>query len=199
MSQEDVFWNGEGDQWHIRNKDALFKPLVVAPILQLKLPNKPKIIEIGCGDGFYISLFQKSFHADAIGIDPSAMAIMAAKKEHPNVTFVRGNVHNVLEPADLIIFGFCLYLVDRESLFEVVSNADYALKEGGYLVIHDFDPSFPRAVPYHHKEGVWSYKMDYPALWLANPAYQMISKTKTAEGEAVTILRKGSWDQWRRP
>jgi trans-aconitate methyltransferase len=198
LSQRAIFWGGEGDQWYLRNRDAPFRPEIVAPLLRLDLPKEPTIIEIGCGDGFYISLLQKSFNAHAIGLDVSDMAIKAAKEAHPNVHFIRSSAHYVnAHTADLIVFGFCLYVVDRDYLFDLVSRTDITLNQGGYLAIHDFDPPYPQKVPYHHKEGIFTYKMDYSKLWLANPAYEFVSKTRTREGEAITILQKRDWDKWQ--
>ena len=44
---------------------------------------------------------------------------------------------------DVIILGFCLYLVDRNLIFKTVSEIDRTLKEGGILIINDFDTPFP--------------------------------------------------------
>jgi hypothetical protein len=64
------------------------------------------------------------------------------------------------------------------------------------LAIHDFHNVTPAKVPYHHKEGLFAYKMMYGNLWLANPAYEWISEMKTADGEAVTVLRKDTWGRY---
>lgn len=192
------FWREEGDQWHHRNIDAPFNPAVIAPILKLRLPRNPTIVEVGCGTGRYIGRLQKAFQAKAFGLDPSELAIETASAEWPDVQFHRTGAYAIdLYPADLIIFGFCLYVVDREYLFRVVSRTDKTLNAGGFITIHDFDPAEPQKVPYHHMEGVFTYKMDYSKLWLANPAYELISKTKTSIGEAVTVIQKGTWDRWQ--
>jgi SAM-dependent methyltransferase len=192
------FWREEGDQWHHRNINAPMEQAVIDPIIKLDLPRKPVIVEIGCGNGRYIGRLQKAFQAKAIGLDPSELAIEAAREAWPDVEFHRTSAYAIdLFPADLIIFGFCLYVVDREYLFRVVSRTDKALKEGGYIAIHDFDPPEPTMVPYHHMEGVYTYKMDYSRLWLANPAYSLWSKTITRREEAVTIIQKGTWDKWQ--
>jgi SAM-dependent methyltransferase len=198
LVQRSVFWNGEGDQWHLRNANVVSPPAIVPWTLgQLKLINNPTIVEIGCGEGHLISFLQHKFDARAIGLDVSDMALTKAKMMHPKVTFVRSSAHAINRyPCDLVIFGFCLYVVDRDYLFDLVSRVDIALNGGGCIAIHDFDPSQPQVVPYHHKEGIFSYKMDYAALWLANPQYELVSKTTTREGEALTIIRKGTWDRW---
>jgi adenylyltransferase/sulfurtransferase len=40
---------------------------------------------------------------------------------------------------DLVLFGFCLYLVDRKLISRVVAEADRVLKDTGFLGIVDFD------------------------------------------------------------
>ena len=83
--------------------------------------------------------------------------------------------------------GFCLYLVDRSLLQRVVAEADRVLANGGLLAILDFDPDVPCARPYHHRPGLMSYKMDYAALFLANPAYVLVDKLSTSH-------TTGQWD-----
>ncbi|MGB6911936.1 MAG: hypothetical protein WBE42_04170 [Pseudolabrys sp.] len=39
---------------------------------------------------------------------------------------------------DLLIYGWCLYLCDREDLFKIVTEGDRILKDSGYLVVYDF-------------------------------------------------------------
>ena len=77
---------------------------------------------------------------------------------------------------DVVYFGFCLYLVDRFDLFQVVAEADRVLKTGGFLFITDFDPRIAMKRKYHHKEGVYSYKMKYENLFLGSPSYTLIEK-----------------------
>ena len=52
------------------------------------------------------------------------------------------------EVFDIIICGFFLYLVDRNLVFKTVSEIDRTIKEGGYLVIIDFEVPFPSSNDY---------------------------------------------------
>jgi ubiquinone/menaquinone biosynthesis C-methylase UbiE len=65
---------------------------------------------------------------------------------------------------NIVIFGFCLYLCDREDLFRIASTADRVLRDSGWLFILDFFSPLPCAKTYHHRPGVLSYKMDYRTL-----------------------------------
>jgi ubiquinone/menaquinone biosynthesis C-methylase UbiE len=197
MKQSLAFMLGEGDRYHERNRGAIVKKSVVNAILGIGI--KPKsILEVGCGDARYLHELYGYYSCLCVGIDPSASAIREASDKYPELELYRGTAEEMYgfhdNKFDLIIFGFCLYLADRDQLFHIVANADGCLREGGFIAIHDFDPEYPQIVAYHHKPGLNSYKMDYSSLWLANPAYQKLSKTKTEEGEAITIIQKRCWD-----
>ncbi len=100
---------------------------------------------------------------------------------------------------DVIIYGFCLYLCDRDELFKIVSEGDSALKDGGYIIVHDFYACSPHARNYKHKEGIKSFKMNYASLWLGNPAYSPYSCVINGEGDdatSVVILKKNLSAAW---
>lgn len=190
--QSSVFYGGEGDAWYDRNKDAVLNPIVVRELTSIK--SSPKtIVEMGCSHGRYLYEMSKHYgdKCHYIGYDPSAAAVYNGKQLYPNLDLRLGASRAFYGlPADIIVFGFCLYLVDREDIFSIVNDADWCLSNGGHIVIHDFDPEHPHKVPYHHKDGIWSYKMDYASLWTANPVYRLLSKTTTQDGQAISVIRK---------
>lgn len=193
LRQSTAFYSGEGDAWYDRNKDAVMNPIVIRELTSLKIAPKT-IVEIGSSHGRYLNEMHKHYACRCVGFDPSSSAINVGKTLYPKLDLRVGTVRSFFGmTAELMVFGFCLYLVDREDIFSIVTGADYCIPAGGHIIIHDFDPETPQAVPYHHKDGLWSYKMDYAALWLANPAYRLISKTTTQDGEAISIIQKGEW------
>jgi len=197
--QEAEFLKGEGNAWHQRNVANLGR--VEHPIIDALRSHdiKPKrAIEIGCGYGYNIGAIQALYECPAVGIDPSDEAISFGRKTYPKVKFITGTAsyQHFLREHDLVIYGFCLYLCDRESLSSIISVGDLALQDGGHLIIHDFDPEYPHKVPYHHKAGLFSYKMDYSKLWLANPAYSLVSKNVIPDGTAVWVLKKNISTGW---
>lgn len=196
MRQSAAFSAGEGDQWFERNLDAPMNGDVIRVLTTLEC--RPKtIVEIGCGTGRYLNAMWREYGGHCIGFDPSQQAIDYGRKKHLRLDLrvgTAGSFYGI--HMDVLVFGFCLYLVDRHDLFRVVDDADWCVKDNGYIIIHDFDQATPKKVPYKHKDGLYSYKMDYSKLWLANPAYKLISKTPTEEGESVTIIQKKGWDRW---
>ena len=81
---------------------------------------------------------------------------------------------------DVVILGFCLYLVDRELLFKTISEVDRTLKQGGYLVITDFETPFPIKRNYEHLEGCFSYKNNYSNFFLGGGHYSLVNKIHTS-------------------
>ena len=200
--QELIFLRSEGDRWYERNKDKPWNydtdPVIADIKRHLSLSNSVNIVEFGSGRGHRIGLLKQETSGTCIGIDPSEAANKSASFLYPDVRFLKGTAgYRYLDiPFELVIFGFCLYLSDRGSLTSIISIGDGALKDGGHLIIHDFDPEYSHKVPYHHVDGLFSYKMDYSKLWLANPAYSLVSKTVIDDGTAVWVLKKDISAGW---
>ena len=180
-NQKDIFLKDEGDQWYLRNKNSILNKSgdpVTELIIQRQL-NPKKVLEIGCSNGWRLSILQKLLNSDCYGIDPSVNAIKEGKEENPLINLAQGTADSIPffdKKFDLIIFGFCLYLCDRKDLFKIVYEADHFLNEKGYLIIYDFEPSFPYKNHYPHKERLFSYKMNYSNLFLSNPSYFLVAK-----------------------
>lgn len=211
-TQRDAFAAGEGDAYEIRNAGATANTDVVRQIAAF-VGSKSSVLEVGCGAGQNLRALESIVPGiTCFGIDPSPVAIQRAQAVAP---------HHVLEvatsddipfdgPIDLVFFGFCLYLCDRALLHKTVAEADRVLSFGQreqprFLAILDFDSVRPTSRPYHHNPRLTTYKMDYSALFLADPAYQLISKTplnhatgasewaaNTEERVALWILEKNS-------
>jgi ubiquinone/menaquinone biosynthesis C-methylase UbiE len=180
-NQKEVFLDTEGDQWFERNKDHHTSHDLSNICLLLKsIHYQPQtVLEIGCADGKNLNDIQQQFEADCFGIEPSMEAINQGKKIFPQITFQQGTADSLpFENAmfDTIIFGFCLYLCDREDLFAIAHQADRCLQDKGIIIIKDFCPPIAYRNKYSHKEGLYSYKMDYSQLFTWHPAYQLINK-----------------------
>ena len=104
------------------------------------------------------------------------------------ISFLFKGVHLTIcykdDSFDLVIFGFCLYLIDRNLLFKSISEADRVLRDGGYLAIEDFDPSKIMMNKYKHCKGINSYKTNYSKIFLASEHYALMHKHSYSEGNA---------------
>ena len=199
--QETEFYDGEGDAWLIRNRAKVgSSDPVQSAIATLNITPK-KVMEIGCSNGWRLAQINTKFpNALCFGIDPSSSAVAEGKKDY-SLALAVGTANTSLKRmcggrCDLVIYGFCLYLASRPSLFRIAMVGDDITANDGYIIIHDFDPGYPHKVPYHHVPGLFSYKMDYSKLWLANPAYSLVSKTVIGDGTAVWVLKKDIEAGW---
>lgn len=193
--QKEAFLYGEGDAWWERNKDVVdYGP--DDPVLQvIGFINPTKVLEIGCAQGGRLKAITAETGAMCFGIDPAMPSEPDAYEEY--ISLHRGTADSLPfknDSFDLAIMGFCLYLIDRDDLFKAVAEADRVLADGGHLVIYDFLPEKPCSRRYEHLDGLTSYKMDYSALFLANPAYRSVKSSVTHCGPGdrtgVHVLKK---------
>lgn len=199
-----IFIGGEGDEWLKRNRAKIEANKSRDPVLlameKYSVVGKT-VLEIGCSNGWRLEIIREKYKAKCFGMDPSKEAVAEAAKLYPkiNVSYGVASYIPFMEPFDLIIFGFCLYLVDRTDLFKIVNQADNRLRERGCLIINDFLSAEPYANDYAHAKGVKSFKMDYSELFIANPAYRLIGEEISGTGDdatAVQILHKNTDGGW---
>ena len=208
--QKEIFLQSEGDAWFSRNRrnlaerklpddDSLLRE--VLDILQLS-SERLKVLEVGCGDGTRLAWIRNNLNADCYGVEPSAQAVAAARAKGVNAQ--QGTAETLPFEGlsfDIVIFGFCLYLCDREDLFQIAREADRVLRAPGWLMIMDFYSPISRARTYHHRPGVLSYKMDYRTLFTWHPDYECMTHKVRHHGEAgytdapdewvaISVLRK---------
>lgn len=180
--QKKVFLESEGNKWFQRNiagsdPNRTSNDQIANLIKYIELHPK-KVLEIGCSNGFRLSVIKKIFNAECFGIDPSNTAIEYGKKKFPNITLKIGTADNLPfddSNFDIIIFGFCLYLCDRKDLFKIAYEADRCLQDEGTIIINDFYPPFPYKNPYTHRYDIYSFKMDYSRMFKWNPYYTEIA------------------------
>lgn len=205
MKQKEIFLQSEGDAWFARNQqgvatrklpddDALLQELLYIPAINQHKKEGLKVLEVGCGDGTRLAWLKKNLNADCYGIEPSAQAVAASCAKGINV---QQGTADILpfdsQSFDIVIFGFCLYLCDREDLFRIASEADRVLCTPGWLMIMDFYSPIPRARTYHHRPGVQSYKMDYRTLFTWHPYYECMTHKVRHHGEAIHTDAPDEW------
>ncbi len=177
-NQKEIFIKSEGNNWFDRNNHFIKTDSVDIAIIKNYTKNSTgKILEIGCSNGSKLNALKGE--SEGFGIDPSEKAIREGTAAYPDLHLFIGTSDDLRFQDnffDVVIFGFCLYLVDRELLFRTLAEADRVLKNKGFLIITDFDPSLNVRKKYHHFDGVNSYKQQYEKVFLSNPIYTLIEK-----------------------
>ena len=184
-SQSDAFLESEGDNWFERNKSALINEPshlgtnTIKRVLQGFNSDINNILEIGCGNGTKLNDLCSFFQASGSGIDPSTEATEHGKKLYTDLNLsvaIASDLPYENDFFDLVYFGFCLYLLDRNDVLKAVAECDRVLKTGGFLAILDFDPKQRSKNPYHHKPGMFSYKNSYSDFFTAGGHYYLVAK-----------------------
>lgn len=100
---------------------------------------KGKILEIGCGTGYFTNLMSKTLkNIDTTAIDISQVAIDKAKKRYPNINFDIGRLPNIEfedEVFECITAIEILYYLDAKDQVESISQIYRAMKENGFFVV----------------------------------------------------------------
>jgi ubiquinone/menaquinone biosynthesis C-methylase UbiE len=214
MKQKQVFLESEGDAWFERNHLTMqkrkfdFDDPVVQAVQRCMSADSARnykqaaLLEIGCGEGRRLEYLTKKFNVNCHGIEPSPKAVALATRNQLSV--VRGTADSLpydSKAFDFVVFGFCLYLCDREDLFRIAHEADRVLKKPGWMIIYDFFATTVSRNDYHHFKGLHSYKMDYRRLFDWHPDYTCFSHEVLKHAEkgytddpqewvAISVLRK---------
>lgn len=189
MKQKNVFLSGEGDSWFERNAAYLShgKGDVVVDSLE-RLSLRPKsILEIGCANGHRLAMMAERYGAKGAGIDPSAKAISDGVACYPELDLRVGTADELpfaTDQFDLVIFGFCLYLVDPALHFRAIAEADRVLRSPAILLTFDFIEPYPFHNNYSHLAGIRTHKMEWSRFFLASPAYRLVQRLPDLKGDA---------------
>jgi ubiquinone/menaquinone biosynthesis C-methylase UbiE len=189
--QARAFLESEGDSWFERNKSAInskisfYETETIKRVLLNFRSSIKNILEVGCGNGAKLNHLCDYFDATGYGVDPSRLAVEDGSEAYKHLSLSVATASKLPyqdSRFDLVYFGFCLYLVDRNDVFTAVAEADRVLKNGGFLAILDFDPGQRLKRPYHHKPGLFSYKNSYSDFFTAGGHYYLVAKESFSHG-----------------
>lgn len=207
ISQEQIFFESEGNGWFARNKSALehFDPEADLPLrlMQLYGLQPSHVLEIGASNGFRLACIAKRYGARVVGVEPSLEAIQDGQKNFPEVEFVHRVAYDTFlkNTFDLIIVNFVFHWIDRIHLLGSVAEADRLLAGDGFLIVGDFYPSHRTRVRYHHlpEREVYTYKQNYAEIFLSSGLYSLVSSlsadhaSKALRGKVEDTERIGAW------
>lgn len=182
-SQESIFLAGEADGWFKRNAVKLAQPLASddVPLRLIREARlKPKrALEIGASNGRRLAELHKRTGCECVAVEPAKAALRDGRRRFPSVRFLHGTADRlpaevVRRPFDVVIVHAVLHWVSRDRLLTAAAQIDCTVAPGGHLVLGDFYPYAPEKVAYHHlpEADIWTFKLDYPKLFLATGLYQ---------------------------
>lgn len=194
MRQVDIILEGEADGWFYRNLANLGKVDPVTPLID-EIGLRPKTaLEVGCATGWRLRKWREAYGTNVIGIEPSRRA--AAHKSALDTAIRWGTADKLpvlSDWADILVYGFCLYLADPEDWLRIAAEGDRVLSSAGHLVIHDCAAGATvEKRAYIHDERLIAYHFDFAQLWLAHPRYSLVRRHIVDE-EMVTVLKKNGF------
>ena len=191
MSQEEIWTRSEADAWFRRAGDAWLHPApiddpVLTALKAVELPDQGTMLDVGGATGRVAAGFLRDHPGwGAHVVDLSESAITAGKKAFPNVQFEKGSITGGQFPvasADVVVVSAVLHFIERGLLSSAIANTDAVLADIGLLVLHDFDPAYPRANHYAHQPGLCTYKQDYASCYLALGIYHSEYRKSCVKG-----------------
>lgn len=215
----DAFNAADGDAWFQRNKAALETAAEHDWPLKLIERNelKPKrVLEVGCANGWRLAHLALRHQIEiGYGVDLSLEAIESGQERYKalRLKLCHQEASVILasdEWFDLTIMYFVVHWIDRKHLLRSLAELDRVTAIGGHLLLGDFYPDEPTKTPYHHRDGAWTYKADYAAIFLATGLYHLVDRVvfdhdTGEEGDwwsidgkrraVVSLLQKGDWYQ----
>lgn len=121
------------------------------------------ILQLGCCSGSLLAAIKEKFGGRLfVGIEPSQEAVQFGMEKYSGIKLYQGTIaKNPLRNVfDLVIVQFVLHWVDRSTLFKSICEIDGFVRDGGFLIIGDFDPNCPSKKHYHHlpDRNCWTFK-----------------------------------------
>lgn len=119
--------------------EAMLARHVARPLDQLR------VLDIGCGSGFYTSFWRAHGVRDYVGVDISARTVEHLAALYPDYGFVHADVTETLPAAlqssgsfDVVtIFDVLYHIVDNEKVTGAIANVNGLVADGGHVLIMD--------------------------------------------------------------
>jgi SAM-dependent methyltransferase len=101
-----------------------------------------RVLEIGCGTGFYTEFCHEQCVADYLGVDITAVSVQNLAQRFPNFRFLQADVGDpvfaVKNTFDIVLVADVLFhLVDDDRFRQAIANIAACLEPGGYLILSD--------------------------------------------------------------
>ena len=129
--------------------------------------NIKSILDVGCGNGDFLSKLLTKKLVKKIGIETSSASIKLLKKKHKNCMFIKSYCHSLPfndNYFDFVYAFMVLHYIDRNNFLQ--SLGELLRVTNKYLMIVDFDPAISYFTKYKHKKNFYIYKTNYDKILL---------------------------------
>src|SRR5688572_11399516 len=134
LLEQKLYWEHRWDRIRVPNEWSHRRGAAVLKLLRdLKL-HDPKVLDLGCGTGWFAEEAVKI--ASVTAIDLSETAVEIARKAVPQAKFIAGNVYTLPLPEqhfDVVISMQVLSHVEDQARY--LSRAAQLVRPGGYFIL----------------------------------------------------------------
>ncbi len=108
-----------------------------------KLPEKGKVLDLGCGTGLPYARYLVESGFDVLGVDLSEEMVKVASKNVPEAKFVQLSMNEITyrDEFDGVVSSFSMLLLPPDLFRETASRIYSALVEGGHLYLSLNEPA----------------------------------------------------------
>lgn len=111
----------------------------------LKINEQSKVLEIGCGVGYWTE-FLKSFNVrDYTGNDIAEISVKKLKELYPEYAFIKGDISEIPLPGLSYDFAFMIdvtqHITDDKKFNSALRNIWESLRSNGYFFVTIWDPA----------------------------------------------------------
>lgn len=121
---------------------------------KINVPNM-RILDIGCGSGFYVDIWHNLGATDLVGLDITNASVRFLSAQYPELNFYEADItsptlfndlSSLRERFDLItVFDVLFHIVDDDKFEQAIKNIQMLCSQDGYIFITDL---FPHKRPY---------------------------------------------------
>lgn len=147
------------------------------------------VLDVGCGTAVNLAHVADLLGARrAVGVEPNPNTVEALRTRHSDdsrLSFHTASAHHLpfdTESFDLVICWSVLHWVGRDNYLQALGELIRVAKS--WLLVMDFVGAKPFRVPYHHHDGVYTYKMDFTKPLLSSGILELVDERRWWEPEA---------------
>lgn len=160
------------------------------------VPQRSRILDIGCGSGFPIASYLIEQGFDVTGIDGSKKLLDIAKEKCPKMKGILGDVRTILldEVFDAVVEWWCLFHIPKPDHEKMIHRFSQWLKEGGILEFTSGDSEYEDFSSDMLNQELHFYSLDPKVYekYLKKYGFKILLKESDQETHMVWIAKKSS-------